>query len=373
MIRKHETEVPATSIAPEGFRGMTARFALTKDDGCPRYAMRIMEFEPGGHTSLHAHAEEHEFYTTFWKANPLAWTAKGERRGSGGVGRSNCERVRMTARPGTRREERERSCHQPCAPARTCTPTNHVALPPNLVIATRDASPAQLKKAPQKAWNQGSDMLSLPTSSVFIAWSRSSGVLPEGSVSHRDRQEFPERDRLEFSEPQHAPLGYDLFQAPTAGRVTAPVLPAPAKGQLMSQVSDQAPSASPSGKKSNGVSNLVVAALVIGGLAYLKPWQSFGWFITTPTIQITGQAAPAVRFSDWKANGRCSLEGKMTFAGGLPVGPTAFTAYVDGVVHSQGLVEHPALEQGQAGRTSLFIPSCELPKIDKIVIEVNLP
>ena len=28
----------------------------------PNYALRIMEFEEGGHTSLHAHAEEHEFY-----------------------------------------------------------------------------------------------------------------------------------------------------------------------------------------------------------------------------------------------------------------------------------------------------------------------
>ena len=45
-----------------GFQGMTARFALTRADGMPRYAMRIMEFAPGGHTSLHAHAEEHEFY-----------------------------------------------------------------------------------------------------------------------------------------------------------------------------------------------------------------------------------------------------------------------------------------------------------------------
>jgi quercetin dioxygenase-like cupin family protein len=41
---------------------MTARYALTREDGCPRYAMRLMEFEPGGCTSLHAHPEEHEFY-----------------------------------------------------------------------------------------------------------------------------------------------------------------------------------------------------------------------------------------------------------------------------------------------------------------------
>ena len=62
MLKKRLTEVPATLIAQKGFEGMTARFALTKDDGCPNYAMRIMEFEPGGYTSLHAHPEEHEFF-----------------------------------------------------------------------------------------------------------------------------------------------------------------------------------------------------------------------------------------------------------------------------------------------------------------------
>lgn len=62
MIRKRLSEVPETPMEKPGFRGMTARFALTRDDGCPRFAMRLMAFEPGGCTSLHAHPEEHEFY-----------------------------------------------------------------------------------------------------------------------------------------------------------------------------------------------------------------------------------------------------------------------------------------------------------------------
>lgn len=62
MIRKHASEVPSTKIDKKGFEGMVARFALTKDDGCPRYAMRLLEFEPGGHTTLHSHPEEHEFF-----------------------------------------------------------------------------------------------------------------------------------------------------------------------------------------------------------------------------------------------------------------------------------------------------------------------
>jgi quercetin dioxygenase-like cupin family protein len=62
MIRKRSAEVPGVEMDKPGFRGMTARFALTRDDGMPNYAMRIMEFAPGGYTSLHAHLEEHEFY-----------------------------------------------------------------------------------------------------------------------------------------------------------------------------------------------------------------------------------------------------------------------------------------------------------------------
>jgi quercetin dioxygenase-like cupin family protein len=62
MKKKHFSDVPREEIKKEGFRGMFARYLWSTDDGCPNYAMRIMEFEPGGHTSYHGHAEEHEFY-----------------------------------------------------------------------------------------------------------------------------------------------------------------------------------------------------------------------------------------------------------------------------------------------------------------------
>ena len=41
---------------------MQARFLLTADDNCPRYAMRLMEISPNGYTSFHSHKEEHEMY-----------------------------------------------------------------------------------------------------------------------------------------------------------------------------------------------------------------------------------------------------------------------------------------------------------------------
>jgi len=69
MRSKHENEVPKVLVDKEGFRGMTAQYALTRDDGCPNYATRLMTFQPGGHTSLHAHREEHEFY--FLEGTPV--------------------------------------------------------------------------------------------------------------------------------------------------------------------------------------------------------------------------------------------------------------------------------------------------------------
>jgi len=68
MIKKTSMEIPGTVIDKPGFQGMTAYFALTRDDGMPHYALRIMEFAPGGHTSLHGHLEEHEFYLIEGKA-----------------------------------------------------------------------------------------------------------------------------------------------------------------------------------------------------------------------------------------------------------------------------------------------------------------
>ncbi len=75
MKKKHGADVQAVEMKHEGFKGMSARYLWTKDDNCPNYAMRLMEFEPGGHTSFHAHAEEHEFY--FLEGSPVFVDADG--------------------------------------------------------------------------------------------------------------------------------------------------------------------------------------------------------------------------------------------------------------------------------------------------------
>ena len=76
MQKKHWTEVEGILSDKEGFKGMNQRFIWTKADGCERFAMRLMEFEPYGYTSYHAHLEEHEFFVLEGEA--IAVDAEGE-------------------------------------------------------------------------------------------------------------------------------------------------------------------------------------------------------------------------------------------------------------------------------------------------------
>lgn len=62
MILKQSSQVPASNVRKDGFNKMKARFILTAEDGCPRYALRLMEIEPEGYTSFHCHEEEHEMF-----------------------------------------------------------------------------------------------------------------------------------------------------------------------------------------------------------------------------------------------------------------------------------------------------------------------
>ncbi|MEI6795440.1 MAG: cupin domain-containing protein [Methanomassiliicoccales archaeon] len=62
MLLKHASEVPVVDITKPGFIAFQARYLLTKSDGCPNYALRLMEFGPGGCTSYHHHKEEHEMF-----------------------------------------------------------------------------------------------------------------------------------------------------------------------------------------------------------------------------------------------------------------------------------------------------------------------
>ena len=62
MIRKSSADVAPIEMMRTGFKGMHARYLWSTDDGPQKFAMRLMEFEPYGHTSYHKHLEEHQFY-----------------------------------------------------------------------------------------------------------------------------------------------------------------------------------------------------------------------------------------------------------------------------------------------------------------------
>ena len=62
MKIRHYTDAVLENVAREGFQGVKARYVITDKEGAPHFAMRVFEFEPGAHTSLHQHPEEHEIF-----------------------------------------------------------------------------------------------------------------------------------------------------------------------------------------------------------------------------------------------------------------------------------------------------------------------
>ena len=58
----HYSEIKAENVEIEGFKGVTVRWLITKDDGAENFAMRCFEIRPGGKTAFHSHDWEHEVY-----------------------------------------------------------------------------------------------------------------------------------------------------------------------------------------------------------------------------------------------------------------------------------------------------------------------
>jgi quercetin dioxygenase-like cupin family protein len=60
MIVKRSSEVAAQSV--DGAPKASIRWVLSKEDGTPNFAMRVIEVQAGGATPHHSHATEHEVY-----------------------------------------------------------------------------------------------------------------------------------------------------------------------------------------------------------------------------------------------------------------------------------------------------------------------
>ena len=47
------TQTPAQTY--EGVEGVSIRWVISKDDGAPTFAMRVIDVQPGGNTPFHTH------------------------------------------------------------------------------------------------------------------------------------------------------------------------------------------------------------------------------------------------------------------------------------------------------------------------------
>lgn len=62
MLRRKDTDIPATDVEMDGAEGVKIRVIISKEDGAPNCVMRRFTIEPGGHTPYHTHNWEHEIY-----------------------------------------------------------------------------------------------------------------------------------------------------------------------------------------------------------------------------------------------------------------------------------------------------------------------
>jgi quercetin dioxygenase-like cupin family protein len=49
-------------VKDEGAKGVSIRWAISKEDGAENFYMRVFDVQPGGHTPYHRHDWEHEVF-----------------------------------------------------------------------------------------------------------------------------------------------------------------------------------------------------------------------------------------------------------------------------------------------------------------------
>ena len=62
MKLSHYTDIDLEEVTMEGAKGARIRWLVSEKDGAPNFAMRMFEVQPGGHTPLHTHPQEHEVF-----------------------------------------------------------------------------------------------------------------------------------------------------------------------------------------------------------------------------------------------------------------------------------------------------------------------
>jgi quercetin dioxygenase-like cupin family protein len=62
MKIEEAANIEKSAVEMEGAKGVEIRWLISKDDGAENFAMRMFEIQPGGHTPLHTHPQEHEVF-----------------------------------------------------------------------------------------------------------------------------------------------------------------------------------------------------------------------------------------------------------------------------------------------------------------------
>jgi len=62
MKVEKSSNISKCSVELDGAEGVEIRWLISKEDGAENFAMRMFEFQPGGHTPLHTHPHEHEVF-----------------------------------------------------------------------------------------------------------------------------------------------------------------------------------------------------------------------------------------------------------------------------------------------------------------------
>jgi len=62
MKVEKSSNISINPVEMEGAKDVGIRWLISKEDGAQNFAMRMFELEPGGHTPLHTHSQEHEVF-----------------------------------------------------------------------------------------------------------------------------------------------------------------------------------------------------------------------------------------------------------------------------------------------------------------------
>ena len=72
MLHGHYSDVEAEQIDKYDSRSASMRWLISKDNGAPNFAMRVVTIEPGGIVGMHEHPNEHEIFVIRGRVRAVA-------------------------------------------------------------------------------------------------------------------------------------------------------------------------------------------------------------------------------------------------------------------------------------------------------------